>query len=357
MNSSIADVLREFRRDVVGKWLDLPALWADRRAVLRDPAIILQRPRPLKNKPLQFATQMLLVPTALLGTIAAILMFVLDPPATQLDREIKRQQKLMEALTPGDRFASKRETPMGAYPDLDAMTYKQLTDVMMGEAALLNKMKAEARTQDDYVRLDAERERKDAIVDIWMSGMGKDLRDSLAGAFGEARENRAFLVAIVGIRVLEEKYRPLIISAGLVLNSLLFGWLIRRTYPGEAWALEAHQLHLYVVPSALAPPAFVAGIFAIVAGFSVRYDWEWYIQIHNLIAVLLTLWSLVCLRRAAMTISMVDGSNYKASSLLYVKVADRLMASVVASQVILYSILIAAATGIFQWTYGRALAS
>ena len=258
-------IFRQLLKQIFGNWFDLFALLKDRKAIMDNPKVILLQPELLTNKPFQYATQSLLIPPALISSLAIVAAFIIDPPPTQAERAIDQQKKLYSVL-----------------------------------------QGAEGKFNDD------------SIISF------KDLRESLARAKEEALDNIAMVITIQKASEIEAQWKPAIISVSFVINSIFFQYLIRRKYRNLSWASSAHFMHLYIVSSALMPIILTGSILTVLLEYSIRFDLSWYLDVHNILILLLALWSFISLRQCAKTITLVaDESSAEQST--YKSVANRLV--------------------------------
>jgi hypothetical protein len=173
-------------------------------------------------------------------------------------------------------------------------------------------------------------------MDIEDAKWRSEFSTSLGAASKDARDNQAFIKAVTKVDELERQARPIVVSVALLLNSLLFAWLVRKKFSNKPWTREAHVVHLYCVGASLAPVVFTSGVLAVIADCATRYDIKWYLDIYNLLGALIGIWALFQLRVAALKIAAVAGRSGPDIG-VYSAIRNRLFFSNFISQIVVYT--------------------
>jgi hypothetical protein len=95
----------------------------------------------------------------------------------------------------------------------------------------------------------------------------------------------------------------LIVGGSLVLNASLFRYLLRRKRGRFPYADRGDAIYLYTIGALLLLPQTAAAVLNLIADLGVRYDWDRYLEYHNVLVVLVGIWGLFQLRRAAVMIA------------------------------------------------------
>lgn len=354
---SVRETYEQLRKDVLGGWLDFPGLLKDRREILADSSVVLHRPTGLKNKPLKFATQWLLLPAALLGSLSAFVAFVVDPPVPQIERALKSQEKLETVLKEAaEKFGSDRMSLTEGISEYEKLSDQELEDLVDSAIARINKLKEQPKSDEQVAELRRETSKNISLFEVRNNRAMLALSKQAEKARKEARENQALLKSIAKVTELEEKFRPLIVSVALVLNSIFFARLVRKKFPKEKWTAEAHAVHLYIVATLLAPVVASAGILGVLLEYAIRYEIEWYFDFHNIFVGMIGIWGLFQMRAAAKRISLLRAEvyGYRES---YKLIANRLILSNMVSQIAVLLVTVCIDTIVFGLVYSRALAS
>jgi hypothetical protein len=353
---SVRDIYQQLRKDILGAWLDLPGVVIDRRRILADPAVVYRRPTTLKNKPLQFATQALLLPAALLGGLSAFVSFVVDPPPPQVERAIQSQGELEKIFKDGSKtFGQKKTLGTNASSPYEGLSDKELEDLITAKNNRIKALKKQEPTSESSAELHREITVILQATEVQANRSMAELAEQLGKAAQETRENQARLKSITKLNEIQPQFRPLIVGVGLVLNSLLFSKLIRQKFPNEDWTNEVHAAHLYFVAASLGPVTALAGALGILLEYAVRYDISWYLEPYNVLVGSVGVWGLFQLRAAARRLSSLRpqiGNAQRTETI----VANRLFLSNLATQIIVIMVTGILGAVIFNVVYSRFLA-
>lgn len=276
----------------------------DRSKILATSGTITSVQDALKNSPFKFAILSIIVPTLFVnGGIGAWKIFR-DLPPTQVDRRIASDKEIEQlshrAASPPDGLPVKA-------PE-NAQTDNRSTEELQREFdALLQKrngskprsqMSPEEQAQYDLL----QKQLKALAIEIAQRALN-GARDT--GREGEAlfHRERILLQAIVKFSDLQQSYWLLIVGGSLVLNATLFRYLLRRKRILFPHADRGDAIYLYTIGALLLLPQTAAALVSLVADLAVRYDWDRYLEYHNVLVVLVGIWGLFQLRRAAVMIA------------------------------------------------------
>jgi hypothetical protein len=299
----------------------------DRSKILATSGTITSVQDALKNSPFKFAILSIIVPTLFVnGGLGAWKIFR-DLPPTQVDRRIASDKEIEElshrAALPPDGL------PVRA-PE-NARTDNRSTKELQREFdTLLPKWKArKPRSQmspEEQVQYDLLLKKLKALAfEIAQRALngGRD-----AGREGEAlfHRERILLQAIVKFSDLQQSYWLLIVGGSLVLNASLFRYLLRRQRILFPHADRGDAIYLYTIGALLLLPQTAAALVSLIADLAVRYDWDRYLEYHNVLVVLVGIWGLLQLRRAAVMIAGA-ASGTLPSTIQRTMVSNRLVLS------------------------------
>jgi hypothetical protein len=332
---SVKELFTQLRKDVFGEWLDFAGFLRDRRLIVSDIGVILDRPRKLTNRPLPFALHALLIPTVLLGAISGVASFLLHAPSSPEEREVEQAVRIQQQLADSGSILSTvgAKSPTASTP-YDAMSTDELEVLRKRNVAWIEKMeKRKSWTVEEKAENARIRDESIAIAVSLMERTVPSLQDALPQAIHLTHEREAALKALIRVNETKREWLPAVASVALVLNSLLFAWLLRRKFPQEKWVRDAHVVHLYSVAAALSPVLVLATVLTIALDYAGRYDAWWFPAVYTVLSAVLTTWAIFALRSVAKRMASLNSAQ--AVRYAFRAIAVRLFLSNIVSQLLI----------------------
>lgn len=297
-NATGVGVLKDFRKEILGDWLDWKTFRRDRRLLLHQPQDAGRAQRPIKNSPLQFAIHALLPAVALvwIGEAVAALIGPLPPTSTErMIAEFERSSEEYTALGAADVISA--DSALASTPSwlasLDSIALggeairlerrvqdleARLPPAALSEelVAVADSIGAEARAtlEQDAItawRLALERARAvlqervavqdtlsvilDSLLQVAEARTNTRQRSLGTGFLGigqQYTELRAGQLASLRVDSLFEHLGGLVLVTVLLLNSLLFSQFSRRLFPTASH--DGGELYLYFMGACLVWP-------------------------------------------------------------------------------------------------------
>jgi hypothetical protein len=346
----MTELFQEVRKNIFGKWLNIPGILRDRQKIIADPTVTIRQPNSFENKPYQFATQVMLLPAVLISSISAMISFFITPPPLSIERETSYQIKIASLLGRfSEEFREKKtrdELIKLPYKNLSESQFQALYKARFDRLESLAKQRKSNESSPEFEQ--AKKEYLE-ILPVWIARTNEELGLLTDKASAEANSNQALLKSITKLTALEAQYCWLTIGITLLINSLIFKKMIRRKFVNEDWTEGIQGAYLYIVPASIAPVVVLISIANILLDYSLRYDAFWYLKIHNPLPILLALLGLFQIYIAARRPQSVHDRA------VVFQVAGRLFLSNILTGIAVNVAIAAAGTGIFYFIYLRSL--
>jgi hypothetical protein len=334
-------LITEFRRDVLGSWLDWKTFRQDRRRLLRRPGLAGKPVQRLKNRPLQFALHGLLPAVALAWLVETLAVAFLSLPPTPRERLIAQLDSLAAQYdSRGQAMLAQGNSILEDVPEwsaaLDSVTLARESDRLKSRLSVLERLAGddrlnsrvdslrvrgdaalalarEGRRRDDlllYLELHdslmAAMEQQvqvlkfesaiyDSLTSLSESGIGWTRRDAgldaMAGARHFARESRRSAAAIRAESLIA-RFSTLLVVVVLLSNAVAFSLILGKWYPTAGQ--NGANLYLYLVGAWLVWPnaLYVAAEFVRELGDRYQLSGAWAVAGLQGIAFAWALWSL-----------------------------------------------------------------
>jgi len=301
---------REYWTKAVDTVTDTWNYFCDRSRILKTSGSAATAEGVLKNSPFKFAILSIIVPTLFVDGGLAIYKTFRDLPPTQLERRIASDKEIEEI--------SHRAASVSGHPPTtsheDAPRDSRPTEELQREFDALVKERDAGKprsqmTPDEQAYFDARQAKLKALaIEIGERALEGGTE---VGREGEKlfHGDRTLLQAILKFSNLEQSYWLLVVGGSLVLNAALFRFLLRSKRQFFPFADNADAIYLYSIGALFLLPQTAASIPNMVADLAVRFDWNRYLEYHNLLLALIGVWCLFKFRRAGKMIAAVAAGS------------------------------------------------
>jgi hypothetical protein len=298
---------QEYWTKAVDSITDAWNYFRDRSRILKTSGAAATVQGALKNSPFKFAILSIVVPALFIDGGLAIYKTFRDLPPTQIERRIASDKEIEEISHQAASFPD--------IPPSNAQNDSRSTAELQREFDALHKERDASKprpqmTPDEVAHYNDLQARMQVLAfEIYerASQEGKEV-----GREGEKmfHGDRMLLQALLKSSNLEQSYWLLVLGGSLVLNAALFRFLLRRKRDFFPFADQTDVIYLYVIGALFLMPQTAAAILNAVADLAVRFDWDSYLEYHNLLLALIGVWCILLFRRAAKMIAgVVVGST------------------------------------------------
>lgn len=404
-------VIDEYRRRILGTWLDWRSFRRDRRLILRHPYRIGEKKRVLKNGPLQFAIHALIPTLALAWVFESIVVVIGDLPPTRYERFLEEYRVTAERSEErGLADLARADSIFAVAPDWlsgrDSTELRALSETMESrlealgldapeDPALARAEELARNRYDSLARLARATLERDVVLE-WleshehlMAAMARtsaaldstrrvlqhgvalaeslthvehlrgahvthDLGEVERGMMDDYRQAESRHEASERADALLDRFEAVLVVTTVLLNALVFGIVFSRLFPTTD--RDAPDLYLYSVGAALLWPNVAYVIWFIGRDLADRFElvrpWLVDAAIHSGVAV----FALLALGRAARMIAEVV--NRRDSAIQLEKAEPRILLALVGSQILTGFCLVLLSEGMVAvfgaaWVGGR----
>jgi hypothetical protein len=260
----------------------------------------------LKNSPFKFAILSVVVPALFIDGGLAVYKTFRDLPPTQIERRIASDKEIEEI---SHQAASLPDTPSA-----NAQRDSRPTPELQHEFDVLHKERDASKPRSQMTP-DEQAHYNEILARMKVLAFEMYERASQEGIeVGREGEklfhgDRVLLQALLKLSNLEQSYWLLVVGGSLVLNAALFRFLLRRKRDFFSFADQADVIYLYVIGALFLMPQTAAAILNAIADLAIRFDWDRYLEYHNLLLALIGIWCLFQFRRAAKMIAGVAAGS------------------------------------------------